>query len=80
MVRSKSNSADFLRWQIRRFGPARSFLKTERRSCSATTRNVGASGGETERPRGHCWSPEEIVEPGGWRGTLSNARSPAPRS
>ena len=59
---------------------AKTFLKTERRSCLATTLNVGAGGGETERPRGHCWSPEEIEEPGGWKETPSNVRSPGPRS
>ena len=80
MVRSKSNNDDFLRWQISRFGPARVFVKTERRSCLATTQNGGAGEGETGRPPGRCWSPGETAELGGWRGTLASARSPETRS
>ena len=80
MVRSKSNNDDFLRGQISRFGSARVFLKTEIQSCLVTTRNGGAGESETGRPPGRCWSPGETAEPGGWRGTLSSARSPEPRS
>ena len=79
MVRSKSNNDDFLRWQISQFGPARVFLKTEIRSWLVTTRNGRAGEGETGRPPGRCWSPGETAEPGGWRGTLSSARSHEPR-
>ena len=77
--RSRSNNDDWLRWQIKLFEPAKGFSKIERRSCLGTTRYVGAGEGETGHRLGRCLSPEGTVEPGGWRGTPSTARSPEPR-
>ena len=39
---------------------------------------MGAGEGETGRRLGRCLSSEGTVEPGGWRGTPSSARSPEP--
>ena len=33
---------------------------------------MGVGEGERERRPGHCWSPEETVESGGWSGTPSS--------